>query len=136
MNETNISPRQKSILNLINKSDGLLRSKIQLTVERSYKISKPTLIRDLNLLINRKLIRIEGKGKDTKYFPYSRNPLLRPFDLEQYFSIDPDSRVGTKKHFDFSLFSHLKNLFSKEDIERIGNNRKDFGLFFIAKNFS
>ncbi len=126
MNETNINPRQNFILNLITKSNGVLRSEIQRAAEKNYKISKPTLLRDLNQLINHKLIRIEGKGKNTRYFSYSRNPLLRPYDLEQYFLIEPDSRSDAKKHFDFSLFDHLNDLFSKEDIEKIKKNRKDF----------
>lgn len=126
MDDTNSNPRQKFILNLISKSSGLLRGEIQQTVEKNYKISKPTLIRDLNQLISQKIIRIEGKGKNTKYFTYSRNPLLRPFDLEQYFSIEPDSRTDTKKHFDFSVFNHLNGLFLEEEIDKMKNNQKGF----------
>lgn len=126
MNETNVNPRQKFVLNLISKSNGTLRSEIQLLTGTNYKISKPTLIRDLNQLIDQKLIRIEGKGKNTKYFSYSRNPLLRPFDLEQYFLNEPDSRVDAKKDFNFSVFNHLNGLFLKEEINKIKNTHRGF----------
>ena len=133
MNETNTNPRQKFILNVITISNGVLRSEIQQTAEKNYKISKPTLIRDLNQLINQKLIRIEGRGKNTKYFPYSKNPLLRPFDLELYFSIEPDNRTGTKKYFDFYLFNHLNDLFSSGEIEKLNENMKKFESRYFKK---
>lgn len=70
MNETNIVPRQRFILNLINQLDGFLRGEIQCKVEISYKVSKQTLIRDLNKLARIKFIRVGRKGKSTKYFPF------------------------------------------------------------------
>ena len=126
MNETNITPRQKYILNLINQSNGLLREKIQRKVEVSYKLSKPTLIRDLNKLARIKLIRVEGKGKSTKYFSFSKNPLLKSFDLDQYFQLGPDERLGAKKTFDFDIYKNLKDLFNTSELEEIEKRRKSF----------
>jgi Fic family protein len=107
MNDTNITSRQKLILNTINKSDGLGRKKIQELIKGIYKVSKPTLIRDLNIFIKRGLIKQKGEGKNTKYFPYFKNPLLKLFDLGVYFAKELDERVGAKKSFDFSCFNFL-----------------------------
>lgn len=126
MNETNITPRQKFILNLINQSNGLLRKQIQRKIEISYKVSKPTLIRDLNKLVSIKLVRIDGKGKNTKYFPFSKNPLLKPFDIDQYFQLGPDERVGAKKTFNFDIFKNLKDLFNASELEEIEKAKKSF----------
>jgi len=127
MNETNLTLRQKFILNIINRTAlGIDRHGIQNQVISNYDISKPTLIRDLNHLALQKLVRIEGRGKSTKYFPVSTNPVLRAFDLDLYFSADPDQRIGAKKQFDFSIFNHLKNLLSQEEAEKIKRIKKSF----------
>lgn len=126
MYETNLTPREKHILNLINQSSGLPREEIQHKLASFYKTSKPTLIRDLNRLIEYKLVRIEGKGKNSQYFPFSQNPLLKVFDLDQYFILGPDERTGVKKSFDFDIFRNLKNLFTYSDIGEIERVRKNY----------
>lgn len=115
MYETNLTPRQENILNLINRSDGLSREEIQGIINNLYPTSKPTLIRDLKLLLDYKLIKTQGKAKNTKYYPYQQNPLLRVFDLDKYFLDEPDKRLGVKTIFDFSLFEYLKDLFSADE---------------------
>lgn len=124
--ETNITPRQRFILNLINQSNGFLREEIQGKVEVLYKVSKPTLLRDLNKLLITKFIRVEGKGKSTKYFPFSKNPLLKPFDLNQYFQLGPDERKGVRKTFDFDIFKNLKDLFNTIESKEIEKAKKSF----------
>lgn len=126
MNETNLTPRQRVLLNLIDGANGLSRGELQEKIQTAYAISKPTLIRDLSLLIERKLTRPRGKGRNLKYFPFQDNPLLRPFDLDQYFLTEPDRRLGAKRSFDFGVFSHLKNLFSAAEIEKVGRAQRSF----------
>ena len=119
MNETIAGSRQSYLLNIINQSEGLLREEIQEKVEKLYPISKPTLIRDLNVLLNTGLIRTRGKAKATRYLPLSDNPLLRYFDLNQYFAVDPDKRANVKKNFDLSVFGHLHDLFLPNELEEL-----------------
>jgi fido (protein-threonine AMPylation protein) len=126
MNETNLTPRQTTLLNLINQSAGLSREHLQAKIAPEYPISKPTLIRDLSTLIAKNLITVQGKGKNTKYFSSQSNPLLRYFDLDQYFSIEPDNRSPTKKSFDFNTFNQLSNLFTSIEIEAVNKVRKSF----------
>ena len=126
MNETNLTIRQKAILTIINKSNGLSREEIQKSVEQTHEISKPTLIRDLTILIENGLIISGGQGKNTKYLSTQKNPLLRYFDIDQYFLIDPDYRIDAKKSFDFKVFDNLNGLFSVSEIEEIGKIKKSF----------
>jgi len=124
MNET-ITPRQARILNFIASSGGIGREEIQAEIEKIYPLSKPTLIRDLNTLQKLKRIKSIGKGPTTNYHPYTDNPLLREFDLDAYFSIDPDKRAG-KHAFDFEVLDHLSHLFSEEELLLLTKNAKRY----------
>jgi len=126
MNET-IIPRQSYILNLINQSAGLLRGEIQGKVEKLYPISKPTLIRDLNILLKAGLIKTTGKAKAIHYLPVSDNPLLRYFNLEQYFNLDPDRRADVKQSFDFNIFGKLHNLIFRDELKDLRQSSFSFG---------
>lgn len=126
MNETNVTPRQKRVLNLVNQASGLSRGEIQKQTAKWFPLSKPTLIRDLNRLIKEGFIKTEGKGKSTKYFPFFKNSLLRVFGLEQYFLQEPDKRIGAKKKFDFGVFRHLNNLFTPAELEELEGCQKSF----------
>lgn len=127
MNETILTPRQKYILNLINQSEGLLREEIQEKIQKTYPLSKPTLIRDINSLLKHGLIKFQGQARATKYLPKILNPLLRQFDLERYFADDPDNRVGARKTFDFKIFEKLQDLFLPDEIEFLKRNTHSFG---------
>lgn len=126
MNETNLTPRQKSLLNLINEAAGLARDEIQEKLKTAYAVSKPTIIRDLSRLIEQKLVRPQGKGKNLKYLPFQENPLLKPFDLDQYFLTEPDRRLSAKRNFDFGIFDNLNDLFSVTEREEIRQIQKSF----------
>lgn len=119
MNETILTPRQKNILSLIDQSEGLLREEIQERIKTTYPFSKPTLIRDLNILLKHGLIKFEGKARATKYLPKTQNPLLRNFDVERYFTDDTDKRVGARKIFDFKIFENLHNLLLRDETENL-----------------
>lgn len=120
MDETILTTRQKYILNVINQSEGLLREEIQEKVSKIYPASKPTIIRDINILFKKKLIGIEGKARATKYLPKDQNPLLHQFDLDRYFADDPDNRIDARKSFDFEIFKNLHDLFLPEEINILG----------------
>ncbi len=126
MNETNLTPRQNLIINLINQKEGIGRFDIERELEHVYPASKPTIARDLSSLVSKKLIQIKGKGRNTRYYPYTISPLLRYFDLDQYFSLDPDQRVGARKMFNFDTFLHLKDLFSEKEINQIKKANRNF----------
>lgn len=127
MNETNLTHRQSFVLDLINRFvDGLLREEIQNEVKKVYSVSKPTLIRDLHVLLDQKLIITKGRAKNTKYYPFSQNPLLRVFDLDSYFLDDPDKRVAVRKSFDFHIFTHISHLFTAVELQTLKNTSLSF----------
>lgn len=121
-----MTTRQKYILNVINQSEGLLREEIREKVSKLYPVSKPTIIRDLNILLTKKLVGVKGKARATIYFPKVQNPLLREFNLERYFADDPDNRIGAKKSFDLEIFKNLHDLFTLEEINTLEKDAQSF----------
>lgn len=126
MSESILTPRQKYILNLINQSEGLLREEIQNRIQETYLSSKPTLVRDLNILLEHGFIKSEGKARATKYLPKQINRLLRKFDIERYFADDQDNRIGARKTFDFRILDDLHGLFSQDEMEAFKKNCHSF----------
>lgn len=125
MNEANLTPRQNFILALINQSQAIGRADVEKKVANRYPSSKPTIARDLAILVNKKLIKVSGKGKNTKYSSFISNPLLRYLDEKQYFALEIDQRSGAAS-FDFNLFNHLHNIFSSDEIENLTKVNKKF----------
>jgi len=124
MNETN--PRQQYILNLINKRETIGRLAIEEEIEKVYPASKPTVARDLAVLLKNRLIKMSGKGKNTTYSAYVNNPLLRQFNIDQYFLLDPDQRNDVKKTLNFEIYPDLTNLFSEKEKADIKNTNRSF----------
>ncbi len=128
MNDTikPINKRQVSILNIVELNWPINRKQIQGWLNNIELTSKPTLLRDIKYLINTKMIVSSGSGPATTYSPTNNNPLVKYFDIEKYFTVDPDKRVDTKKTFNFSVFNSIKNIFNKNEELTLKVNSKDF----------
>lgn len=127
MNETNLTQRQNFILTLVNQSQGIGRVEIENKIADKYPSSKPTIARDLAQLVQNKLIKISGKGKNTVYLPLMDNPLLRFIDEKQYFMLEVDERSSGYTAFDFNLFGYLKeDLILSDEITSLEKINKRF----------
>ena len=127
MNDTKLNPRQKQVLELIEKNDTLSRLEIKTRLTNQLQASIPTIARDLALLLKNGFISKHGKGRNTRYSSINTSPLLKYFDIDRYFSLDPDQRTNVKTTFDFDIFSKLSNLFSLSEIVRLNKLNKNFG---------
>lgn len=125
MNDT-INPRQKQILELISRSDSLSRLEIKARLSSDFQASIPTIARDLAYLLKENLISIHGDGRNTRYSGTNTSGLLRYYDLDQYFSLDPDKRINVKKQFDFDIFSRLTELYSQTEQSELNKIYKNF----------
>lgn len=120
MNDTILNPRQRKILELINNSEAISRREIKVGA------SVPTVSRDLKFLLEKGYIKAMGKGRATSYRGKNQNLFLKYFDIEEYFKVDPDNRVGVKTKFNFEIFSKLTNLFNAEEIKSLERINKVF----------
>lgn len=122
---TMLTKRQAYIQNLIQSHDGISVPEIIVLLENSEfeKISRITLIRDLNTLIESSLIKRSEKARATRYFSIYSNPLLRIFDVGEYFKTE--NRNSGYQMFNFDIFDKLPGLFSESEIVELENiNRK------------
>jgi len=126
MNDTKINSRQKLILELVDQSGGISRLEIKSKLKGDSLVSIPTIARDLSHLLKNGYVRVDGQGRNTKYFSLNTNRLLKYFDIDQYFVLDPDKRINTKKGFDFTVFDQLSDLFTQKELVEISKVNKSF----------
>jgi fido (protein-threonine AMPylation protein)/DNA-binding transcriptional ArsR family regulator len=127
MNDTILNPRQKQILELINKSDSLSRLEIKEKLESPFLASIPTIARDLAYLLKNRFVTVHGEGRNTRYSGINLSPLLKYFDIDRYFSLDPDQRTGAKKSFNPDVFGIIDGLFSPSERKELNQIFKNFG---------
>ena len=130
-----VNKRQEFILNQIQKFQTLHIAEIERLLSKTLfeDISRPTLIRDLNVLIKCSLITRNGKGKSTKYIAVYQNPILRVFDKDTYFETE---NRAIKRYFDFEIFKNLEGIFSSDEIAELQKLNKTFqaNLKIFPKN--
>lgn len=126
MNDTKLNFRQKQILELIEKGGTLSRLEVKGKLPDQFQASVPTVARDLSYLLENNFIVVHGKGRSTSYSSTNTSPLLKYFDIDQYFTLEPDQRVDVKKTFDFEIFTKLSGLFKPLEITELKEINKSF----------
>jgi Fic family protein len=119
--------RQQYILRTLEECGRLNnRELLERTQAHFDKTSRVTLIRDLNSLLKKKLIRRRGKGRGIFYESARLSRISRVFHSEEYFQQDPDERTIEKARIDFSRHSLWNDFFTKEELEKIDALTRQF----------
>lgn len=120
--------RQRVILGIIQKNPGLSSGKIFLLAQKEVKekLSKITIIRDLQILLDKKLIKKEGRARAVKYFEVVANKLVSYFDVEDYFKNEVEKRKIEYSRFNFEIFKKLSNLVSSSEVKQLVQINNDF----------
>lgn len=128
-----LSKRQIQILKLLSQKD-LTRSEIENYLEKTYSVSKATIVRDLTDLIALKFIEQKSSGPSTFYtiknLPYD----LPLFDLDEYFKVDTDKRKVLDEKFGSTLIDKVGDFFSKEELTVLENTKTSFSKRINSKN--
>lgn len=119
-----IISRQKHILSLIAKNANIGSSHITgaLSSDDMF-VSRITVIRDLNLLVRCGILKRTGKGRSVTYA--IRNPLICPFDVDEYFKLSFGQRF-TLPYLDFKNLKDFAQLVSFIPIRKIESVTKQF----------
>ncbi|MBU1159823.1 Fic family protein [Patescibacteria group bacterium] len=116
-----LTKRQLEILEFIRKNEKTGNQSIRaLIVKKFGDISRITVVRDLEALLQAGLIKKEGRGRNVVYLEAVNNKLLRFVDPEIYFKKGPDERDVAFLNFNFEVIDSLKkDIFSKEEIKNL-----------------
>lgn len=112
-----LTQRQSKILDYIYEKQSVKRLDVELYISSiDNKISKITIIRDLDVLLKQNLIEKTGHARNIIYTLAQKNELLRIYNVNEYFNIDSDSRKIKYPNFNYDIFNNLNNIFTKNEI--------------------
>ena len=116
-----LNPRQQRILSLLKEKKA---SNLEIVTFLGDKVSRFTVLRDLDLLLKENIIKKNGKGRNINYSLFSDSIINTFFDVETYFKKGPDER-NINPEFNNEIIKEFPSLFSEKeirDLEKINNN--------------
>jgi Fic family protein len=107
-----LTERQQKILEYVRKNSRATNREVVVFLR---DVSRATIVRDLNILLEKGIIEKEGKGRNVYYSENNLSPLLKYFDAEEYFTKGPDERIGVRERFNFEIFGLLGDIWTAEE---------------------
>lgn len=111
--------RQNQIYNFICAKGSVSNNEIvEYLAETAEKISRVTVVRDIEALLKNRYIKKIGAGRSVKYTEYNNTLLLRYYNPDTYFKIEVDDR-HIKETFNFAIFSQFKTIFTDKELKQL-----------------
>ncbi len=121
-----LTQRQNAILEYLQKVEKAPQSAILAFIATKFDaVSKPTVLRDLDVLLSAELVEKKGKGRGVIYLSKNKNPFLFHFDADNYFKLSQDQRE-IKKMFNWEVFDYPKNFFTASEIKRLESANMEY----------
>ncbi len=121
-----LNPRQQEILKLLTPFTGTEISDIENYIDKNLQeISRMSIFRDLQELIDLKYVIREGKGKASVYKVSPQYNLIRPINIDQYFETLPDQR-NIFKNFNWAIFKNFENVFDETELNKLQSLTQEF----------
>ncbi|MEK7213890.1 MAG: Fic family protein [Patescibacteria group bacterium] len=122
-----LNDRQKAIAQFIKEKGTVANHEINSFLNKKEEvISRITLIRDLNELLESGEIRQVGKGRNTKYEHSSKHPLLETIDIENYLSKINRNKTHIPVLFNHNILDKFNNILSEKEILILQNKNDDY----------
>ena len=122
-----LNKRQSAIFEFIKTSKEAGNKEIKKYLEKSFdSASRITVIRDINFLLKNGFIVKKGGGRAVYYKESITSAILDYFDVEEYFKKGPDERKVAFEYFNFEIFSRLKDIFTKKELENLKMLNNDY----------
>lgn len=126
---TKLNKRQEEILAIFEKMESISVSEVLAAIKKQYeeKVSKITINRDLNKLLEFDWLVKTGKGKAVVYKLSPHYDLTRKIDAQSYFQSETDKRK-VRERLNFEIFSLLKKaiIFTDSEMEILEKANKDY----------
>ncbi|MFH1315838.1 MAG: Fic family protein [Candidatus Uhrbacteria bacterium] len=121
-----LNKRQQLILQMVDQQGIVSAKELLETLKLDFdRISKPTILRDLDLMMRKGLLVRTGGGRSVRYQSMIKNPLLGFVDIKEYFQADTDERK-VQEQFNWPVFDQLDDLFTKQESEHLNNLAKEY----------
>ncbi|GBR76743.1 hypothetical protein NO2_1241 [Candidatus Termititenax persephonae] len=118
--------RQNQIYNFICAQGVASNSEITAHLaDSAEKVSRITVVRDIETLLKNKYIKRIGAGRSVKYKEYNNNILLRHYDAVAYFTTEAEQRV-CKETFNFAVFRQFGKIFAAPELRRLALLTKEY----------
>ncbi len=123
-----MNERQEKILGYIRKHKAATNKELVDYMSRlGEKVTRLTIVRDLDKLLKFKLISKTGSGRNVSYKEKIESPALSYFDTEKYFKLPPDERDVKFEKFNFDVFGYFeKNIFSETETGRLEKINREY----------
>jgi Fic family protein len=118
-----LNKRQQKILTYISDKKNVSNSEIIAFLEN--KISRFTVLRDLDLLIKEDLIEKQGRGRSVRYLSLFSGEINSFFDPNLYFKKGPDERK-IRSEFNQEIINSLPELFSDKELKELKENNDQY----------
>jgi Fic family protein len=126
MNET-LNTRQATLYSALQQAGRpLLRQEIEELIANQFPVSKPTIIRDLNILKSQGLIGANELGPATTYYA-GENELLQYVEMDAYFAKDSSTRQIDESSNDYFIgLIERTNILNLSEIAVVAQLQKEF----------
>jgi Fic family protein len=119
-----LNKRQYKIIDFL--SEKKLASNSEITAFLGNELSRFTVLRDLDFLLEKNIIKKQGRGRAVKYGLSSVNSILSYIDPIEYFKKGPDERNLKFDSFNQDIFNWLPDIFSKEEKEELNTINNEY----------
>lgn len=121
-----LTKRQQFILRVIEELGNAQNSEILEKVSKEFdSASRITIVRDLNLLKRKNLIKQNGKGRGV-FYTANIPTLQQNFDIETYFKTPPDKRLIRSPKLNFAKKDDWSDILSSKEIDQIKKTTAEF----------
>ncbi|TAN33008.1 cell filamentation protein Fic [Patescibacteria group bacterium] len=121
-----LTKRQKAILEFVQANEQVTAAELIKGLAGKFdRLSKPTILRELEILLSIGQIEKRGKARSVTYSSKIKTPLLRYVNAADYFAVPVDERK-IKYRFDWEIFDHLSGLFNKEELKDLEKRNKAY----------
>ncbi|MDO8655870.1 MAG: Fic family protein [Nanoarchaeota archaeon] len=122
-----LNDRQKTIAQFIKEKGTVANHEISIFLSQKREtVSRITLIRDLNGLLESGEIRQVGKGRNLKYEHSSKHPLLENIDIENYLSEENRNKTHIPVSFNHETLDKFDNLLNEKEIAILQKKNDDY----------
>ncbi|MFH1769322.1 MAG: Fic family protein [Parcubacteria group bacterium] len=128
-NMPDLTKRQTAILDFVREKGPVSNREIKDYIGESLeRVTRMTIVRDLDALEEAGLAFASGKGRSLVYNAESINPLLKFIDPDQYFSKEADKRILSYSSFNFDIFDKITDIFNEDEIQELKGLNKGYLL--------